>query len=129
MTDPLRISQPAHISKPEPGYYKRRLVRGGPFVPVRIVRFCMCTVGGGGDNARHVWDDRCDRYPPLTAVIDGALEEDALKHWVYCAGNPITRDEYDHMLSLRKWARSSAPDDPMGSPDKRIDPMKIASLF
>ena len=33
-------------SKPEPGFFKMRLVKKGPYVAARIMRTCACTVNG-----------------------------------------------------------------------------------
>ena len=60
-----------NLNKPEPGYFKMRLVRGGPWVPARIRRVCQCTVNGGDEERDHDWQESCDRNPPLSADING----------------------------------------------------------
>jgi len=77
-----------HINTPEPGLYKLRTMRGGPWVRARITRTCHCTIGG---ERPHEWTDDCDRFPRLTAFIDG----NSVPLWrVWPYGRPVDADEY-----------------------------------
>lgn len=117
------------IDTPEKGYYKMRLVAGGPAVPVHIERFCTCTINGGDDSERHVWRESCDRYPRLGAIVEGSREEEAEEIWSYCAGNQITHKEYRFINEQREWLKRNAPDDPLTEIDKPIDVNEMPSLF
>lgn len=123
------MTETHHPDKPVEGLYKRRMVRGGPWVPVHIAKHCKCTIGGGDDNKIHAWNEDCDRNPPLTALISGVMLEDANQHFSYCCGQEISQQEYDHLLGLGDWAEKHADQDPYANPDQAIDPSKIKSLF
>ena len=90
------------IDRPEPGYFRMRLVRRGPFVACRIWRCCSCTVNGGDENEQHDWQETCDRIPPLTATVDGKDRPGQLdKVWLY--GKPIEPATYRLMLDQANW--------------------------
>lgn len=99
-------------AKPRPGYFKMRLVKGGPFVAARIIRLCHCTIGSQGDRP-HEWFLTCDRYPPLSAEINGE-EADVARVWAY--GREISPKEYKHPTALREWAEQHAPQEPEANP-------------
>ena len=109
-------------AKPQVGYYKLRLVKGGPFVPARIIRICHCTIGAEGDRP-HEWFFTCDRYPPLSAEINGQ-EADVARVWAY--GRKIKPSEYDHLTALREWAKRHAPQEPEANPRHAPDLMSMA---
>ena len=74
-----------HDGLPECGWFKRRLVKGGPWVPVRIfVR-------------REIDPDTGELTGPETLVadVDGKLS-DPVRHWTYLI--PISRAEYTSLL-------------------------------
>lgn len=76
---------PIHDGLPECGWFKRRLVKGGPWVPVRIfVR-------------REIDMDTGELLGPeiLVADVDGKLDDPA-RHWTYLT--PIARSEYEALL-------------------------------
>lgn len=76
---------PIHDGLPECGWYRRRMVKGGPWVPVRIfVR-------------REVDTETGELLGPeiLVADVDGKLD-DPVRHWTYLT--PITKAEYDALL-------------------------------
>jgi hypothetical protein len=74
-----------HDGLPECGWYKRRLVKGGPWIPVRI--FVQ----------REVDPETGELLGPevLVADADGKLA-DPTHHWTYLT--PITRAEYEALL-------------------------------
>jgi len=117
------------IDKPEPGLYKRRLVRGGPWVTVWIDRFCTCTAADNYDGKRHIWTSECDRFPPLRALVSENRFEDLDEQWTHCAGNRISLSEYLHLNNLKEWAQRHAPDDPFANPSKPANNLSIPSLF
>lgn len=79
------------IDQPEPGTYRIRQVKGGPWLGAIIWRPCLCTINGP---AQHHWTSTCDRYPPLQADIDG-FEAEVERVWTY--GRSIGRHEYDFL--------------------------------
>lgn len=123
------MTEGLHPDKPAEGFYKRRLVRGGPWIPVYIAKHCHCTIGGGEYHNLHIWSDGCDRNPPLTALISGNMIDPAEKHFTYCFGHSIDQEEYEELLSLCKWAEENAEEDPYANTGQKIDHSKIKSLF
>lgn len=115
------------LNKPLPGHYKRRLVKGGPFVPVHITRQCHCTPFGGPDNLAHEWSDNCDRYPPLMAWVNGE-EADPYDIWSWCAKCPISAVEYKKMMLTKDWAET-VPNAPEARPREAIDMFTAPPLF
>ncbi|KKK66830.1 hypothetical protein LCGC14_2960120 [marine sediment metagenome] len=99
------------IDRPEPGFFKMRQTRGGPWVPAIIYRTCHCTVNGGDDNWSHKWRESCDRHPypssDLEAEIDGKSVE-VTRVWPW--GRPIDQAEYEYLCGDRDWCRRHAPE-------------------
>jgi hypothetical protein len=90
------------IGRPEPGYFKRRLVAGGPWVSVRfLVADGTIRVEVDGDTHR-----------------DGKLI-DAHDEWPICW--PSTEQEYKFLCQLREWAARFKPNHPANLPRRRID--------
>lgn len=79
--------------EPQPGFYKRRFVRGGPFVPVEIF-LEQVTDPETGELAE---DER------LRALVNGE-RRDPVSVWPYCRA--ITVDEYDGLTG----AHAQIPD-------------------
>ena len=118
----------ARTDTPQPGFFRFRMTRGGPYVGARIMRTCCCTVNGGEDNAPHEWDETCDRFAPLTCFADGVERPGAMSRvWLY--GEPIERAEYDFMVADASWTRDHAPDDAKANPTEAIDLNKMPSIF
>lgn len=113
-----------HISKPEPGTYKIRLVKGGPWVPVKVWRPCQCTISGPDE---HAWQETCDRFAPLQALQDGHRKADLEKIWPYL--REITESEYEFLAADGQWCRDHAPQEPAANPTKAIDLNKMDPLF
>ncbi|MFE3839199.1 hypothetical protein [Pseudogemmobacter sonorensis] len=75
-------------SFPQCGYYKRRLVRGGPWVAARI--WCE----------REVCPETGELAAPerMRCEVDGQIS-DAVDNWTHLT--PISRDEYEAILHRR----------------------------
>lgn len=102
---------------PEPGFFKVRLCKAGPWVPARIRRLCSCTATGGDDGAEHEWRETCDRFPPLAADVDGeAVPIDRV--WIY--GHPIDERDWRYMTDYAAWARAHARHKPEANPRRPI---------
>lgn len=73
----------AHDGHPHPGFYRRRKVKGGPWLPVAIWRddlgLVQCVVGA--------------EFAP----------EDADDTWLACALHPVTEADYRHACSTGAW--------------------------
>jgi len=95
MSDPYAewrymVAHPQEIGKsikitttPIPGFYKRRMVKNGPFVPVWI----------------YPQPENGDTGPWLARrTEEGTRKEvDAHREWEKCYGRPITQQEYEHV--------------------------------
>lgn len=89
--------------RPQPGYYKRKLVRGGPWIPVRL------------------WVDPAhDGRIAATVGIDDRADF-AIDIWTWVAGNPISEDEYNYLIANLKHVRDHRPDDPLNTPTAPVD--------
>lgn len=120
--------QPIDLNRPLTGYYKTKLVKGGPFVPARIFRNCCCTVNGGDDNIGHPWRMSCDRFPQLRAEVDGQAR-DPFQIWSWVAKHPITEAEFRYMTDMRDWAEENAPALPEADPRTPVDIDSIPPMF
>ena len=85
------------------GWYKRRYVRGGPWVPARI------WMEQPTDDEGLLTDDE-----KMLCEVGGKLchPEDEFS-WL--AGNPITKEEFEHLMRVREWARVNRVE-PAGEP-------------
>lgn len=107
------------INKPEPGFFKMRLIKGGPWVPALIYRPCpleLCP-------ETFQWIDRVYR---LEAEIDG-MPVDVNRIWT--SGRQITAAEYLYMKAHRAWVRQHAQHLPEARPEEAIDINKLAPIF
>ncbi len=101
---------PVIANHPVDGHYQIRLVKAGPFVPVRI-----WTTSGEPDAAGVLTSDQI-----IKATADGD-DVDVFDVWPYCAGEPIEENEYLFMTERIQWDRDHAPSEPGANPRRRID--------
>lgn len=113
------------VDHPEPGFFRIRRTKGGVWTPVRIWRPCLCTIGG--QDEEHEWTDACDRYPGLSALVDGWETVDPLEIWMNC--HPIEQAEYEFLVNDHAWARSNAPHLPEASPRRPVNLSDMDPLF
>lgn len=99
--------------QPECGWFKRRLVKGGPFVPAKI--WMHQPVGEDG----HLCDDEI-----LQCEVDG-LCRDPSDQWSWLAGNPISEAEFKFLTATRQWAEQNSPDEPYANPQDPVDWHKV----
>lgn len=71
---------PVHDSDPQPGFYRKRLSRGGAFVPVAI------------------WEHE----GKIVALVDGK-QADADDVWTYVCQHPIGEQQYHSRVETGKW--------------------------
>lgn len=106
----------SRIDQPEPGHYKTRLVKGGPFVPVLIEwrdaerdeagdlmadSELVCLVGDKPDDAHRLW--------PFLTRIDEA--------------------EHRYLLSVGRWAAQHNPRAPEANPRAAINLNALPPIF
>jgi len=111
------------LDQPVEGYYRRRLVSGGPWVGVRIWFGLPADPDTG---------ELLDRSPRWQAEQTGKViaGDDAIQSlWVSCCREPITRKEYEFLIADAAWCRENAPDEPASTPSKPIDLNNRPSLF
>lgn len=92
------------ITRPQPGFYRTRFVKNGPWIAARI------------------WlDDSIPERPAvLLAEVDGK-EADPYRIWPSVIGNDITEIDFRHLGNVRRWAQTSAPHAPEAQPFKPIN--------
>lgn len=93
----------------QPGWYRRRLVRGGPFVAVAI------TMEQPVDEDGELCGDET-----LAAWIGGNWR-DPHEEWTYCAGQPITEAEFRFMEARARHAAQNVPLSPFAAPRRPVD--------
>lgn len=106
------------VDEPQPGLFRIRLVRGGPWVAARIYH----------ESARDADGNPLDRSVFWWAEIDGQLVADPSPDWstaridkVWLFGRSIDEAEYHHLLRVKRWADAHDPAAPEANPRKTID--------
>lgn len=94
---------------PQPGFFKTRLVKGGPWVPALIYRPCPIDPSTGV----HV-----DRHYHLEARI-GERPASVDHVWMTC--RPIPRRDWLYMSDLSAWAGLYEPEAPEANPFDSVD--------
>lgn len=97
--------------KPIEGFYEMRLVRGGPWCPVRIWH------GMPFDPATGEW---CERQEKWRACLNGE-QVDVWRCWPGCSGHPISEADYRHMRAAQNYAVTFEADLPAANPHRKID--------
>lgn len=92
------------LDKPEPGFYRTRLCKGGPWVPVRIWK-----TGERDENGDLLEDEamHCD--------VNGEAH-DVFRMWEWCGGRPITIQEYRRLRRELRGVDPRQPVDLMSAP-------------
>jgi hypothetical protein len=105
--------------QPIAGFYRRRLVKGGPWVPVLIAY---------GAPLDPVTGEELDRSPRWQAW-SGGREIDVWNLWPDCSGEPITKAEYTHLRDVGEWAERHAPRSPEANPTRAISLNQMPTIF
>lgn len=105
---------------PIPGTYKMQLVKGGPWVPVRIWRGFPVDpdTGETREAGGYIW----------RALING-YEANIWRAWPFCGRQPIDQAEYRYLLDLNAWAQRYAPDSPEANPRRPVKLEEQRPLF
>lgn len=85
------------VGEPQEGYFRMRLVKGGPWVGARIHRAMdgsmVATVNGFPGDPDHVWT----------------------------YGRTTTQDDYERLLLEAEYARATDPGSPRANPTSKVD--------
>lgn len=109
---------PQITGEPQCGFFRRKLVKDGPFVPARIWLHQELDV-----EARELMGDE-----ELRCEVDGRAA-DAEDQWSWVAGQPITEEEFNYLTARRSYADAHAPDDAFAKPTKAVDWLSTAPTF
>ena len=101
-----------HVSdEPIAGFYRVKMMRHGPWVPVRI------WYGPPHDPDTGEEMDRSWRWQ---AERNGE-PADIARLWPWCGKDPISEQEYWFLINRAEHARHFRPDDPHANPRQSID--------
>lgn len=101
---------PAVTEDPQCGFFKRKLTKGGPFVPARIWLDQSVDPETGELTADEVL--RCE--------VNGR-PMDAVDQWIWLCSNPITETDFRLMTDRAAWTAAQAPDHPIANPTQAVD--------
>lgn len=110
--DAIAGKRPAtHEDEPQAGWYRRRLVKGGPWAAARIWLVQEIDPATGELLA-----------PETFACVVAGERRSAYREWTYLASNPVTREEHDRLEAARKadprMAAVLAPFDILAAPPR-----------
>ena len=106
--------EPVTTDEAQCGWFKRRLVKHGPFVPARI--WLDQPVDLGTDEL--IDDER------LLCELNGQ-RVDAEDQWPWLCANPISESEFNYLTASLMWSATYAPDEPRANPRQPIDWLKV----
>ena len=118
MTGPAKIDAP-RPDEPQAGFYKTKMVRGGPWVPVRLWY---------GEPLDPETGERLDRSPRWQCLV-GQDWRDPFATWPRCCDRPISADEYRFLIDDADWCKKFAPQEPPANPGAAIDLNRIDPIF
>lgn len=101
---------PVHDGHPQCGWYRRRMVKGGPWVPARIWLHQVIDAETGNLTEPEI----------ILCEVDGK-EEGAIHAWTWLARNPISQADYDAMNDEKAWAGSNDPTAAILNPTAPLD--------
>ena len=104
---------------PEAGYYRMRLVMGGPLVGIRLWYGPPLdpTVYDPADPETHQPLDRSYRW---NALANGEIV-DFDRVWPRCISDPIKQSEYEYLTQRTLYAKAHDPSDPTANTRRRTD--------
>ena len=115
------MAGPIDINEPQEGFYRRRLVRGGPWVPARI----WWVRGDIDPETGHQMSDDV-----LHCLVNGK-PADPYKQWIFLAGHRLKdgEAEYLYMVNDAVHAKAHRPDDAKANPHEPIDLGRMKPVF
>lgn len=115
MSTERRAQEPRRVDEPEPGFYRAKLVRRGPWV------------------AAHVSQDDDGLW---VVVVNGDERERSFDPWSiawlrdrYHYADRITQDEHAYLIATARWAEVNDPNHPAANPRQPIRATTIPPLF
>lgn len=96
---------------PQSGWYKRKLIKDGPWVPARIWR----------EAAIDFQTDKPSKTIENIFCTVGDAAKNPVDQWGWLLNAPISESDYNHMMKLRAWVMKHAPHEPQANPEKAID--------
>jgi hypothetical protein len=122
---------PRRIDEVQPGYYRFRRVRGGPWLPAVVsVDDGMIYIVEADERLQVGITAASYADAVVELVAEGKAFESPL--WrVLFFGEPIDAAEYQHLLELIAWARENDPDHPLNHPDQpiKLAAVKVSTIF
>lgn len=106
----VKTPQPRYPDEPQDGYYKCRLIRGGPWVPGRIWR----------EPERDFATGRLTGMDVVSCEVAGK-PRNPRQQWNALARYPISKADYDYLVSVGNWARDHAPNSSEANPGKPVN--------
>lgn len=117
------IREPRIIDRPREGFWLARVTKGGPLVPVAIVKRSVDHEPG------RPWNDmRGQRSPTLVGLI-GDQVVDPVRVWHCSPEREIDEREFEFRCADLDWLQRYKADDPAANPFTAIDPMTIPPQF
>lgn len=107
------------VDMPVAGYYRMRLRSGGVPVGIKIWH------GPPNDPLTGEVLDRSWRWQALCNEEPIDFE----RVWPVCAGEQITKREYNLMVQRQAWARENAPNSTLADPRRKTDHLKSPLYF
>jgi hypothetical protein len=104
----LEFDDGIHPEEPRCGWFERKLVKDGPWVPARI--WLVQKIEDGclvGDSE-------------MQAEVDGKYAV-AEREWSWLNGNPITEARFNFMTADMAWARDYSPNEPKANPREAVN--------
>lgn len=98
---------------PQCGFYQRKLIRGGPLVPVCLWRESEIDIETAEPTGRDV----------LLCEVNG-IRKDPYSEWMRVVSHPITEKEYRFKVADIAHARRYRASDPLANPLKKFDLLK-----
>lgn len=95
---------------PQCGFYKRRLIRNGPWVPARIWR-----------EARIDFETEQPSGEDTILCEVGGDRRNADDQWNWLLNYPITTAEFTNLMETRAWVQKYAPTEPEANEDRPIN--------
>lgn len=103
------------VDQPEPGFYRRKLVKGGPFVGVAIFYACPMDPESG---------EPMQRSRHLLCQVNGEWS-DPVDQWSWVAGSRVTQAEYEYLLADAAHAMEFRPAAARANPRRAIDLLDV----
>lgn len=111
-----RNEAPRLVDAPEPGIFRLRLVKGGPFVAAKIER-----------HSDGRWQAFVNGDPEDEGDHDPVRARSVTRIWNY--GVRISEDEYHVLIGTVAWAMANAPDAPEAHPTESINLDRLPPLY